>query len=89
MLVKIVFENALLHQNDFEKQVTIYPNPSKAGNGFCKSANKEAKVTLFNVLEQSIEAQIKVQGLTIAIFTIRLFLSREHHLKSQPTWFCR
>jgi hypothetical protein len=79
----------LLHQNDIEKQVSINPNPSNAGNGFYKSGNTDAKDTLFNALKQSIEAQIKVQGLTIAIIPIRLFLSREHHLKSQPTWFCR
>jgi hypothetical protein len=48
----------LLYQNDFEKQVSINPNSSKAGSRFIT----EAEVTLFNVLGQSIEVQTKVQG---------------------------
>jgi hypothetical protein len=64
---KIVFENALLHQNDFEKQVTIYPTPSKAGSSFYISGVTEAEVTLFNVLGQNIPVQTKVQDTTIAV----------------------
>jgi hypothetical protein len=60
-------------KNDLERQVTIYPNPSKAGNGFYKSGNIEANDTLFNVLGQNIPVQTKVQVLIIAIIPIRLF----------------
>ena len=57
----------MFHQNDFEKQVSIYPNPSKAGSSFYISGVTEAEVTVFNVLGQSIEVQTKFQGATIAV----------------------
>lgn len=66
---KIVFSNQLLQNPEFDvlEQVTLYPNPAKAGSSFYIDGISDANVSVFNILGQNIQVQTKSQGSTIQV----------------------
>lgn len=68
---KIVFQTAVLSTNDFGRNIILYPNPANAGDSFFIESNLEnAKVTLHNILGQSIPVTIINQGNLIQVTPI-------------------
>lgn len=65
---KIVFQTAVLSTNDFGRNIILYPNPANAGDSFfIESSLENAKVTLHNILGQSIPVTIINQGNLIQV----------------------
>lgn len=68
---KIVFQTAVLSTNDFGRNIILYPNPANAGDSFfIESSLENAKVTLHNILGQSIPVTVKNQGNLIQVTPI-------------------
>lgn len=68
---KIVFQTAVLSTNDFGRNIILYPNPANGGDSFFIESNLEnAKVTLHNILGQSIPVTVKNQGNLIQVTPI-------------------
>lgn len=64
---KIVFQNSALSIDDFANNITLYPNPAKAGASFYIDGMAEATVSVYNVLGQNIPVQLKSQGNAIQV----------------------
>lgn len=83
---KIVFQQATLgvSNNELNKRVNVYPNPSKIGTFYCNypSDFKEVKVELFNQLGQSIEIeQFKIGNNQIQCTTKSTVQSGVYYIK--------
>ncbi|MEY3500966.1 MAG: hypothetical protein RL308_2635 [Bacteroidota bacterium] len=67
---KIVFQNSVLDTDNFNSQITLFPNPAKADEGFYVQGISEAKVSVYNLLGQTIPVQTKKQGNSLQVAPI-------------------
>jgi len=64
---KIVFDNAVLHSDEFSNAFVLFPNPAKSGESFNIQGIADAEVILYNVLGQNIPVQTVSNGTLIEV----------------------
>jgi len=60
---KIVFQNTALSNDDFDKNIVLFPNPANAGESFYLQGLKaETSLTVYTLLGQKIPTETQIQG---------------------------
>jgi hypothetical protein len=60
---KIIFQNTALSNDDFDKNIVLFPNPANAGESFYLQGLKaETSLTVYTILGQKIPTETQIQG---------------------------
>lgn len=68
---KIIFQTNTLSTDDFEKNISLYPNPSKLGESFYVQGVTKAHVSVYTFLGQNIPIQLKFHGNLLQVIPIQ------------------